>query len=455
MTTSDAHAAGAALRHTLRAPDISGTILCIGDSTADEIGEWWYRFAARIADEVGSDTGPYMDRAVEWHPWDPASQSMDGGHIIRDPGGGPRMATFSGTGQLTTSGDPVTADLQVVVSLSLDDWTPTGAGTQTIVARYDGTGDQRSWRLSLLDAGVLRLTWSADGTSGTLRTLDAPASTGFTSGWGWIRVDFTEDDSGDSTAAFYTAPWTSAIKPTSGWSQIGATQTTTTQAIHPGTAPYSLGAWGTLAERLTGSIGRVYVRDGADGADMVPVLPEMWEPVNGDLSAALFSGDPAILIFNASEGGRDLDYWYDASRRDVIVGPQGYSMVVVNTAHNDAGNGPNFLSSYSNFVDHVQARSPYSPIVLTSQNLTLPGSGPTPQRHIQARHRRLQAAMRLASAKTGVWPLDIAAGFDRYDSPVYAGEENAYVGQIDPDGTHPSPSGSYLQTAAAWEQLGL
>lgn len=133
-----------------------------------------------------------------------------------------------------------TGDLDIAVLWSADDWTP---GTdQSLFGKWLDTGNQRSFLLSLLVAGNLRLLTSADGSA--LINTTSTAIVALTPGTKyWLRATIDVVSGANRVVKFYTAPTNSATDFRPGaWTQLGTTITTAgTTSILNSTAKLMIG----------------------------------------------------------------------------------------------------------------------------------------------------------------------------------------------------------------------
>lgn len=128
----------------------------------------------------------------------------------------------------------ITGDIDIRARIAADDWTP--AAEDSIIAKYNATGNQRSYALQIDTTGVLMLRWSNDGTAALSASSTVP--TGFTDGTThWIRATLDVDNgAAGKTATFYTS------EDGVTWTQLGAAVTTGgTTSIFASTAVLEIG----------------------------------------------------------------------------------------------------------------------------------------------------------------------------------------------------------------------
>lgn len=151
---------------------------------------------------------------------------------------GDRYLDVPGSGRarvLDTAQIDITGDIDIRVDATLYNWTDLG-DTVELIAKYDATGNQRSWAVMVLNGDIL-YRWSADGTnlnqvSSTANFSPAPD--------GRLAVRVTHDvndGSGNNVVTFYTAPTIEGP-----WTQLGDPVTSSgTTSIFNSTAQLAVG----------------------------------------------------------------------------------------------------------------------------------------------------------------------------------------------------------------------
>jgi hypothetical protein len=135
-----------------------------------------------------------------------------------------------------------------------------------LFSKFNTTGNQRSWRLIVTTGGLLRLGWSADGT--TELTLDSSVATGLADGSiKWVRVTLDVDNGASGRdAKFYLSDDGTT------WTQLGTTATSAgVTSIYSSTAQVEVGANGGGFSTLTGKIFRAQIFNGIDGTKVLDV----------------------------------------------------------------------------------------------------------------------------------------------------------------------------------------
>lgn len=154
------------------------------------------------------------------------------------------------------AGLDITGDIDIRCDVALADWTP--AATQALVVKMD-TG-QISYGLSVITSGVMRFSYSTDGS--TLVTVDSTTATGVTDG-SRKRVRVTMDvnnGAGGKDIAF----WLSDDGVT--WTQLGTTVTSAgTVTLWSGTAALRVGRDDRGGFNAVGKFYSAEVRSGIGG----------------------------------------------------------------------------------------------------------------------------------------------------------------------------------------------
>lgn len=164
----------------------------------------------------------------------------------------------------STPDDPlldITADLDLRVDLTLDDWL--SGDFRYVLAKYLTTGDQRSYAITISETGRIGLRWSPDGTLAETRVRTSDALTIPASGRLAIRAALDVDDgAGNHVVRFFTADTINGP-----WVQLGdANITSGVTSIFSGTADLTVGGRDNGTQNLfPGTIHSVEVRDGVSG----------------------------------------------------------------------------------------------------------------------------------------------------------------------------------------------
>ena len=217
----------------LQAKNFSGT----GD-WQDETGNGHH---AQLGSTSGGDTN------------DPLFKAYTGEQYIFLPG--------TSTNYLST---PDAAALDIIGNIwlsgrfALDDWTP--AADTTLIAKWEDTGNERSYRLMVDTTGVLRMSWTTNGAAATLVEEDSTVAPTVTDGDALWVAGTLEVSTGD--VKFYTG----GIAPAPSWAQLGTTVSGAgATSINSGSAVVEVGSDNTgTAQHLLGEIYNAQVENGYD-----------------------------------------------------------------------------------------------------------------------------------------------------------------------------------------------
>lgn len=149
----------------------------------------------------------------------------------------------------------ITGDIDLRCLVPADDqWAQAGS----LINKYIGSIDQRSYHFRVLSGGELRFDWSPDGTTPMGEQSDAIDPTFPVA----VRVTLDVDDgAGNHVVEFSSGPSLSGP-----WTTIGSSITVAgTTSIFAGTAELKVGADGGGSNNFDGTIGAVEVRDGIGG----------------------------------------------------------------------------------------------------------------------------------------------------------------------------------------------
>lgn len=192
---------------------------------------------------------------------------------------------------------------------------------QTVQAKWETTGNQRSWRCYIDTTGHMGLEWSANGTA-TINKISTAALATASGTQVWLKwiLDVNNGAAGNDVK-FYTSPDGTT------WTQLGATVTTATAtSIFDSTARATIGAElnaGT-AKRFAGNVYQVKILNGIDGTVVANANFTSRASDQSTLDAEDGVDETAIntwtLAGTADLVGQDLDIlaeyttrWYDAN----------------------------------------------------------------------------------------------------------------------------------------------
>lgn len=228
-----------------------------------------------------------------------------------------------------SAANSVTGDLELIVRASLTDWTP--AAIATLIAKWNTTGNQRSYALSVNTDGTLNLSWSADGTA--VLSKNSTVATGFADGAiAWVRATLdVNNGAAGNDVKFYTS--TDGVT----WVQLGTTVTTAaTTAVFNSTAVLEVGSMITGTSQL--AIGRVYYasllnglagpvaavfdpgRAAAGASSLIAYTGETWTiNTSGSPAAALVRTTPVTLTGYKRGLGQSYNIEFKAEQVDRAV----------------------------------------------------------------------------------------------------------------------------------------
>lgn len=399
---------------TLRRGVRSTCIGMVSDSTGDDknaglaVDEW----PRVLVKKLGADFPAYT---VQEKNWNDTTQGYDPA-VTLQTGGGERGVVFAkatpGSMQYPGTSAPTTA-LDVQAYIRPSSWTDTG--DRTIVCKWEGGTNQRSFLLLLSANGSLGLNHSTTGTAGfgqknstvTIPSINPAAAL-------WVRATLTLDNAATGhDVRFYTS--TDGVT----WTQLGATVTTAgVTTLFGGTAPFQVGALssGNTAP-FGGTIYRVRVFGAIGGRQsLVPPLLDDWDNYQTASARLTFVGAPVLTLLNGGQSGQNVAYFDNATRRPIIHQPHGQAVVLVSSSHNDGTQSRQvWLGNYGAMVNNIKTLLPGVPILCLGQNKTGPGGAfaLTPQ---DVEHRATRGAMvaQWSASQAGcyffdAWPLTDAA----------------------------------------------
>lgn len=300
----------------------------------------------------------------------------------------------------------IVGDIDVRVDAELAVWgedVDVTSGTTELIGKYNVTGNQRSWRLTVNVAGQLDLTWSPDGTAQLTALSDPiPATPGSR-----LSVRATLDvNNGASgwTAVFYTSTTAGTSGP---WTQLGSPFTLAgVTSIFSGSATLNVGdipnlAFGNPARKIykaevrSGIAGTIVANPdftaqtvGATSFTDTAPSARTWTVSAGALSNKFlrFYGEVGEWPPTWDTGGKDVTTPITASG---ILERYNQSKTVIQSALLRTLSTAVHLTAYWPMEDGAAATQAASPILGISplratgfnwaSDSTLPGSAPLPQ----------------------------------------------------------------------------
>jgi hypothetical protein len=158
----------------------------------------------------------------------------------------------------------ITGDVDIRVQMALDDWTPTA---ESVLVSKWGISGTRSFYMSVLTSGVLRIVWSTDGATNA-GVKDSTVATGIADGTvKWVRVTLDVDNGASGNdVKFFTSDDGAT------WTQLGATVTTSgATSIFSGSAVLGIGAQSNATVSAAGKFYRAQVLNGIGGTTVLDV----------------------------------------------------------------------------------------------------------------------------------------------------------------------------------------
>lgn len=408
------------LKAALGEANRSVAVQILGDSTGNETTEWAYKFA-------DSMRTAYPAWSVKYKLWDDTAQNYAATTVLQTGTAGERYVS-NAVGTTPRRMDPtvttnITGVIDARVKLSMSDWTP---GAQVNLGGRSGGAGFRGWYMFVNTAGVPGFVYSTDGTA--LTTVFGTASAGIADGaTTWLRYLFTPDDgAGNRVTKFYK----SSDNVT--WTQVGATVTTAgAVTLFQPVWGYEIGgtAGGVISNATTTlSIYEVEIRNGENGPNVVPAIPDLWPPY--DLNGIAAGGAPTLTFVNGSKAGGDAAYLGDSVRLPKLTPAYGQALTLISDSHNEGlATDKVWLDKYETLRLAVEARLPGSSTVILTQNPETSGTA----WYREHRARRINL-LGYARAKH----LDI---IDTYRAFLDYG---AWEANLMADAVHPNAAGSDL-----------
>lgn len=154
----------------------------------------------------------------------------------------------------------IVGDLDIAAYAAPTDWTP--ASQQALIGKWVSAGNQRSYLLTILAGGGIRLFWSPDGITTAVAASSTVAPSVADGAPLWVRATLDVDNgAAGRTVRFYTST------DGANWNQLGAdvVQAGVT-SIFAGSAELSVGSRDSGAsDRFIGQIFEAWVASGIDG----------------------------------------------------------------------------------------------------------------------------------------------------------------------------------------------
>lgn len=194
----------------------------------------------------------------------------------------------------------VTGDMEVVLRVGMDDWTP--ASQQTLIAKYGSAGNI-SWALAVNGGGVT-LPTSVDGTATQIANSTGGALALTDGVTYWVRATVQPNTPGGSktTRFYYAADQTT--EPSS-WTQIGSDVVTAGgTSIFDSTTAVEIGSLLTGTQTLSGKVFRAIIRNGIGGTTVFDADFTRGITSGGQTSFTESSANAATVTINRPTSGR-------------------------------------------------------------------------------------------------------------------------------------------------------
>lgn len=425
----------------------SFAIQATGDSTTVPDTAWFRLLANSVA-------ARFPALVHQYRKWNESTLDFDQPVVLNAPADATRRALVMAAGTSSQRSGPqspgpnVTGDLDARVNLRMPSYVP--GETQAIIGKWTNDAS-RSWLLLITSTGTLRYSaYNADGSTLVDKISSAPVALADNTD-AWIRVVHDVDNGASGNdVKFYTS--------TDGttWTQVGTTQTATgVVALNPSTSRYIVGHRGSNSLTAGTKIYAIQVRDGINGPNIVPIMPEHWARSIGQYEPTL-EGTPVVTWLMAGRSGGGLGYDYQTPF-DTPAGTTasyltqymrhmspnyGQLVTFFSSSHNDYQvRNALWASRLSAWVTGVTADKPTSArIVLTQNPRTVADPGTD--------GHRARRALTLAWA-------DQSAGVDVIDTyQAFANDGRALSTLVNPaDGVHPTGAGYQVWAAAVQSEL--
>lgn len=432
---SDRPSAGISIIGSLLSKMESPVINVLGDSTSAETTCFPYQIGLKI-----KELCPDINVKYALYDW---TNQVYGAFVDINNAGEERHLRYDGTGtyiwQMPVGEVPLTStDLDVRIRVSIDNWMD--STSRYFIGRWQGSG-ARVFALYLDTANKFCFGWTVDGSAIiTQNSNKTPTQLGFTNGTPyWIRATMDVDDgSGHYVLKLY---WSTT--GTSWVEFFSVTGASTTSFYASATNPYEIGGFWTNGGKIVGKIFAVDIRDGIDGAMVMPQPIEAWQsyPTDNDFYGH-FAGTPTVYIYNGSVVGNGMTQYVDSAVLGKMIIPAYSPLVIFNIGHNDRGrDGKEYTASWDTLITYVTGHTIIPNMVLVTQNPKI-----SPALHIiQGANRRRHLCGYGANKNISV--IDTYTAFYEDGRPLTT--------LLQADGLHPSFDGQALMADVIWKQLNM
>ena len=237
-----------------------------------------------------------------------AHQLLTGRALVKDN----YLFVLGGSGSPASTPDSaaldITGDIWLAARVALVDWNPSGG--RTLVGKWVESGNNRSYRVEVRPTGgLLRFSWSDDGTSGTGNPVSTVAPTVVDGDTLWVAgtLDVSTGD-----VKFYTGG--SDLVPI--WVQLGTTIAGAgATSIHSAGAVVEVGSFnGGASGRIQGNVYNAQIEDGYDvGVGSLVFDADFTNLTAADLEAGNFLEDAnnAVVTLNGDTWAYTRPYPHD------------------------------------------------------------------------------------------------------------------------------------------------
>ena len=402
------------LEHELKPESIT----LIGDSTSNEVLEWFY---------VLADSWTITSHNISYRLWNNTNQSYDRPSYISVGSEGNGYIDFDGNDALTTPDKnslDITSDFTYITKIQPDALT---TFTQTLINKFAGAGN-RGYNITINSSSAIYLWISDDGTNNKLMTSnDTLIGAGFDNvplSPFWIKVEYDADNgSSQHVVKFYTS-----LNGTS-WTQLGTDVVAAgTFNIHNTNSNFSFG-WRDGSDYFRGKMFESYLYN-ENGEAVVDVnFGDFYNNNKTDFTGNTFTnigdpeigGSPNLTLYNESHAGAATAYFRDVTRIQKVYANNNSLLTLLNLSHNE-GQVTNY-TNYNNLIADLANINPNTNFILSTQNQQL-----APNLYPEAHALRNVHIRNLANTR----------GYGLIDGFNAVSVENISV----VDGTHPNPTGS-------------
>lgn len=234
-------------------------------------------------------------------PQDREVASMSGAVATVSPAWGPAYLSLPGiSGNYASAPDSAahpTGDIDIIVKMAMDDWTP--AANSIPIGKWVAAGTGRSWEVIVVPGGNVRLLTSPDGTGNDVAQ-SSSAATGFVDGsTHWLRVTRL------AASGLINYSTSEDYDPATGagtWTPLGtADRTSTPGNIFDSGSPLEIGSMTNGTQNLwAGRVHYAEVRNGIDGPAIAKFDP--FNDANGSAASFTSSETGELWTINTSGG---------------------------------------------------------------------------------------------------------------------------------------------------------